>query len=108
MGIPFGVWLVKDHLISNSPMFHLVTYMAAFVVELFIFYFLFIQKINKPIQHALIIGILYWVIGDSLLYLLAGIKLLPLLVVIDAIIIVSAISLALYIAKIRGKLSVSA
>ncbi|WP_134084369.1 hypothetical protein [Thiohalophilus thiocyanatoxydans] len=105
-GIPFGIWLAKDGFISNSQIFHLGTYIAGFVVEFIIFYLLFIQKINKPILHALIIGFLYWVIGDSLLYVLAGIKFPPLLVVIDAVIIVSAISLALYIAKIKGQLNV--
>ena len=107
-GIPFGIWLAKDELISNSPIFHLGMYMTAFVVEFIVFYFLYMQKLNKPTLHALIIGILYLVISDSLLYVLVDIKNTPLLAVIDAVIIVLAIYLSLYFAKIRGKLSVSA
>ena len=82
--------------------------MTAFVVEFIVFYFLYMQKLNKPTLHALKIGILYLVISDSLLYVLVDIKNTPLLAVIDAVIIVLAIYLSLYFAKIRGKLSVSA
>ena len=107
-GIPFGIWLAKDELISNSLVFHLGMYITVFVAEFIIFYFLYLQKLNKPTLHALIIGILYLVISDTLLYVLLDIKHTPLLAVIDTMIIVLAIYLSLYIAKIRGKLSVSA
>lgn len=107
-GIPFGILLAKDELISNSLMYHLGQYVAVFVVEVIVFYVLYMKKINKPLQHASIIGILCWVIGASVLYVLVGIKPSPLLVVVDIVITVLAILLALYVANIRGKLSVSA
>ena len=109
--IPFGIWLERNELISTSPMFHLFylgMYMTGLVVEFIVFYFLYMQKINKPTQHAFIIGILCLIISNSLLYILVGIQPPPLLVVIDTVITVIAIYLALYIAKIRGKLSISA
>ena len=71
-GVPFGLWIGHDEKIIESPVYHLLGYVSGFVVSLGIYYFLFKVKLERPVLHAVIIGVLSNALGELILYLLVG------------------------------------
>ncbi|WP_444901994.1 hypothetical protein ACJJIG_02455 [Microbulbifer sp. SSSA007] len=108
VGIPFGLWISHDEKIIESPVYHLFGYVSGFLASFCIYYFLFKVKLERPVLHALIIGVLSNMLGGLIVYLLVGVTTPILLLYVDVLLMFVAIALALYVCKIREQFGVRA
>lgn len=103
-GIPFGIWAGHDNKITESPIYHLLSYFVGFLVSVCVYYFLFKVRLNKPILHAVVVWILSNVfLALTYFYFIGKFPAIPLLFV-DLLLMFVAITLAYQVCKANGKL----
>ena len=109
-GIPFGIWAGHDDKIIESPIYHLLSYFVGFFVSFCVYYFLFKVRLNKPIQHAVVVGVLSNVFAALTLFYFVGVGVstaAPLLFV-NSLLMFVAIALAYMVCKASGEFGVRA
>lgn len=106
--IPFGLWIGHDESITESSLYHILSYGLSFVVSLALYYSLFKFKMDRPVLHAVTVGVLSGALAGLIVYLLVGITTPILLLHVDILLMFAAIYMALNLCKIRGQFGVRA
>ena len=107
-GIPFGFWVAHDEKIIDSPIYYLLNYVAGFLLSFFVYYYLFKLRMERPVLHAVIVGVLSYALAALALYVVAGLFSPDLFLFIDTLLMVFAIGLARHICEARGEFGVRA
>lgn len=107
-GILVGLWFGYDEQILASPIYHLLSYVSAFLVSVCIYYSLFKVRLKQPVLHALTIGALSQILPLFAIYLWVGLVAPSLLVFVGAMILVLEIALAHHLCRARGQFGIRA
>ena len=102
-GIPFGIWAGHDNTIIESPIYHLLSYFVGFLVSVCVYYFLFKVRLNKPILHAVAIGVLSNIFLALTFFYIIGRLPATRLLYVDSLLMSVAIALAYLVCKASGK-----
>ncbi|MCK7598984.1 hypothetical protein M0G74_17050 [Microbulbifer sp. CAU 1566] len=105
-GIPFGFWVAHDEKIIDSPIYYLLNYMAGCLVSFLVYYFLFKVRMERPILHVVIVGVLSYALAALALYVVAGVFSPDLFLFVDSLLMVFTIGLARHICEARGEFGV--
>ncbi len=105
-GIPFGFWMAHDEEIIDSPIYYSLNYMTGFMVSFFVYYFLFKVRMERPILHTVIVGVLSYVLAALALYVVAGVFSPDLFLFVDSLLMVFTIGLARHTCEARGEFGV--